>query len=219
MQANVFLHNALIVLVALAAIALAWLSVDPYYGYAKAAATIVILAFYLRFARDLSGLDYLLGALALVFCLGGDIALLFDGGFLAGLSSFLVGHLLFVWLFSRLAQGELSWLAVLFVFAVGAGYYIYISAGLATMAIPVAVYVAVISLMAAWGMSLHSRLGSAASMLIMLGGFSFLISDSVLSYNRFVSPDPLWHPVVLSTYWLSLTLIVNGLAKIKQSNY
>ncbi|MDG1906384.1 MAG: lysoplasmalogenase [Arenicella sp.] len=215
MQAKVFLHNVLIVLVALLAISLAWFSIDPYYGYAKAAATLVIVAFFLRFARDLGGLNYVLGAVALVFCLVGDVALLFDNGFLAGLSSFLIGHLIFVWLFSRLAQGALSWFAVIFVFAIGAGYYIYISAGLATMGLPVAVYVSVISLMAAWGISLHKQLGSAASLLIMLGGFSFLISDGVLSYNRFISPDPLWHPVVLSTYWLSLALIVNGLAKIK----
>ena len=52
MQAKVFLHNVLIVLVALLAISLAWFSIDPYYGYAKAAATLVIVAFFLRFARD-----------------------------------------------------------------------------------------------------------------------------------------------------------------------
>ena len=114
MQAKVFLHNVLIVLVALLAISLAWFSIDPYYGYAKAAATLVIVAFFLRFARDLGGLNYVLGAVALVFCLVGDVALLFDNGFLAGLSSFLIGHLIFVWLFSRLAQGALSWFAVIF---------------------------------------------------------------------------------------------------------
>ncbi len=216
MSVHTRFHNGLIASAAALAIGLAWFDVAPYFGYAKAVTTLLILLFFTRFAQGFSRLEFGLAIAALLFCLGGDIALLSDERFLLGLCSFLLGHLLFIVLFARLAGGSISWVGLILVFAATSGYFIYISAGLAGMALPVAAYVTVISLMAVWGISLHKRFGQIGSRLIMFGGLLFLVSDGVLAYNRFVSPAEIFHPIVLLTYWLSLTLIVNGLVKLKQ---
>ncbi len=210
-------HNLIIAAFAASAIALAWFGVRPAYDFAKAATTLVVIAFYWRFVKKLAKSDFFVGLLAFVFCLGGDVALLFDGGFIFGLSSFLIGHILFIILFGRLADKQLNWLAVLLTFSIGAAYYVFISAELATEAIPVAVYTTVIALMGAWGISLHLNARSSASLLVMLGGLAFMFSDGVLSYNRFVESSVYFHPIVLSSYWLALALIANGLARFNRA--
>jgi uncharacterized membrane protein YhhN len=80
----------------------------------------------------------------------------------------------------------------------------------ADLRVPVAAYVLVIATMAAqaWGRAKH--LGSAGSRWLAWGSVLFMLSDSLLAVDKFISPLPeagLW---VLASYYLAQGLIVQG---------
>lgn len=141
--------------------------------------------------------------LGLVGCLAGDIALLpAVDRFIAGLASFLVGHLLFA--VAALVVG-VSW-SRWYLPAVGlaalhtvVGRRILASSG--SMRPAVAAYLAIISVMVLV-VSLTGRPWA------IVGAIAFAISDSILGWNRFVRPLS-WSPVaVMATYHLALMGLV-----------
>lgn len=152
--------------------------------------------------------------IGLVFSLGGDVALLWPvQGFLPGLVSFLVAHLAFirsmtvqVRLGARLEPfGAYAALASLVLGVV-------LWPGLpADMRVPVLVYVAVLVAMAGQGAAwwLQSRRPEAA--LAAWGGAAFLVSDSLIAWDRFAGGVPLATVWIHSLYWLSLALMIRAL--------
>ncbi|MEO0367884.1 MAG: lysoplasmalogenase [Pseudomonadota bacterium] len=176
----------------------------------KPLTTIIVIVFAITKASDLIRRDYVLLIGALIFSLLGDIALLFDSGFIYGLSSFLIAHLLFIVLFRYWAEQKLNWLATLCLAVVAAVVFTLLFPSLGNMSLPVSAYVTVIGLMAAWGCSAYLHESGKPEGLVMLGALVFLASDTALAINRFAFPFVLAPFVVLSLYWLALTLIVNG---------
>ena len=214
---NLTTASIAVVIVATVAIVLA-MQGSAWFGPLKTGTTLLILAFWFVFARDLDRGNYITGAVGFAFCAAGDTALLYEQGFVYGLSFFLVAHGLFIVIFRRMANSPLSVPAFIAVFAISCGYYLILFSNLVHLAIPVALYMGVISVMAAWAVTIWLKQHTTATLLIMLGALSFLVSDSVLAYNRFVSAHTWLHVVVLSTYWLSLLLIANGAARYRTIN-
>lgn len=67
----------------------------------------------------------------------------------------------------------------------------------------------------AWGRAKH--LGTAASVWVALGSSWFMLSDTLLALDKFVSPLPsagLW---VLASYYLAQGLIVRGVLRISKN--
>ena len=142
----------------------------------------------------------------------GDVLLLYPSMFLAGLVAFLAAHVCYIvmlskdapWLHSRRALAlSISAAAVVFVILDQHGLP-------ADLRVPVAAYVLVIATMAAqaWGRAKH--LGSAASRWVGWGSVFFMLSDSLLALDKFVSPLPLAGLWVLATYYVAQGLIVRG---------
>jgi uncharacterized membrane protein YhhN len=142
----------------------------------------------------------------LVASLAGDVALLWPGGFVAGLLSFLVAHLLYIAAFSLTARFAARGLPFLAYAVVAALILLQLWPGVpAGLRAPVIAYVACLASMAAqavvwWrmarGTAMQRHAGRAA-----LGGLLFLASDALLATHKFLAPlpeAPLW---VLSTYW------------------
>jgi sterol desaturase/sphingolipid hydroxylase (fatty acid hydroxylase superfamily)/uncharacterized membrane protein YhhN len=150
---------------------------------------------------------------ALLASMAGDVALMFPGGFLAGLGSFLLAHLMYLMLFSRTVgrravgwlprRGPLLWVAA-YGLAMGAVLWPHLPAGLR---VPVAVYVAVICLMGAQALGRASVLRDGAARTVAAGAVLFMTSDTLLAVNRFVAPLPLAALWVLSTYFAGQLLI------------
>ena len=137
---------------------------------------------------------------------------MFQGFFIPGLVSFLVAHLFYVALFKR---GQV-WFPHRGVLAatlgIGVGMYAFLWAGglPPALRVPVAAYVLVIALMAAQAMGRATVLRSGPALRVALGAGCFMLSDSLLATDRFVTPLP-WAPVwVLSTYYAAQVLIVSG---------
>ncbi len=153
----------------------------------------------------------------LIFSLLGDIFLMLPVSFfLAGVGAFLLAHVLYIIGFSQSAL-MLQWTALLPIALVAVAFWLLtrkVRAGLhahheSKMVIPVMVYATILSLMLLSALStLYRPTWQGISVLLAcLGGTLFFISDSVLSYNRFVRPLPMGDLIVMVTYHLGQLLL------------
>ncbi len=158
--------------------------------------------------------------IALIFCLLGDILLLKDDYFVFGLGSFLLGHLLFATGFIRLEGFHFNWISLTTFLALGAIILFWLRPDLGDFELPVTLYVIVIVFMAWQGMGLFLKQQRSAYALIAIAVLLFMFSDTIIAINKFKTPIKLAGTLILSTYWLSITLIANGayliMAKAKE---
>ncbi|MDP2015333.1 lysoplasmalogenase, partial [Hydrogenophaga sp.] len=155
----------------------------------------------------------LLGALA--FSLAGDAFLMFPGYFIPGLVSFLMAHLIYIALFRQGVPWFSSRRALAATLGAGVAMYTFLwQGGLPTaLRAPVAAYVLVIALMAAQAIGRATVLRSAAAVGVAVGAAFFMLSDTLLAINRFVSPLPMSQVWVLSTYYAAQILIVRNIVR------
>lgn len=147
---------------------------------------------------------------ALVFSLGGDVFLMLPRDmFVAGLGSFLVGHLAYVVGINLTGGDALDILvATVLVVAVAAPLALKIVRSVAdadrTLVGPVAVYVLAITAMVV------SAVAAGIAWMIV-GAVLFYASDALIAWNRFVRPAA-WMPVaIIVTYHLGQAGLTLGL--------
>ena len=141
----------------------------------------------------------------LVWSLGGDIWLVFPGGFVRGLASFLIAHLLYIGAFAPGGRGGL----ILVPFAIfGAAMLAYLWPHLGKDRAAVAVYVTVIVVMG-WRAATRA-MGAApapSGELAFVGALTFMVSDGILAIDRFARPFAAADGAVMTTYYAAQTLI------------
>ncbi|RUA34404.1 MAG: hypothetical protein DSY77_05360 [Bacteroidetes bacterium] len=160
--------------------------------------------------------------LALVFSWIGDIMLLFTFKhfmfFFAGLSAFLIAHLVFIIAYKKATfKDRLNVKWTFFPLVVLA--YILLMAYLtlpyvdSVIQVPLVFYGIVLCLMilAAWYRK--GQTTDESFQLVVLGAALFIISDSILAINRFSHTIPFAGVAIMSTYIIAQWLIVNGLLK------
>jgi len=76
--------------------------------------------------------------------------------------------------------------------------------------IAVAAYVTVISLMASQAIGRATVLGTTAAWRVALGACIFMVSDSLIAVNKFVTPVELSSLWILATYYAAQMLIVHN---------
>lgn len=142
----------------------------------------------------------------------GDVLLLYPSMFLPGLVAFLAAHVCYIVLLSRDAPWLHSRRALAVFMSIAALVFVLLDQhGLpADLRVPVAAYVLVIATMAAqaWGRAKH--LGTAGSHWLAWGSVLFMLSDTLLALDKFVSPLPVAGLWVLATYYLAQGFIVQG---------
>lgn len=134
--------------------------------------------------------------------------------FMLGLGSFLIAQMVYVIInINFVEEGEsrlvFKWPALLFI-VYGMAFFSWIIDDLGLLTLPVAIYCAVITLM---GVTAVGRLGRAAktdALLVIAGAALFILSDSVIAFNKFVSPIELSGPIVMLTYISAQFLLVEG---------
>ena len=180
----------------------------------KPAATLTVIAVaLLSFLEPTQNLTYAIGVLVgLIFCFGGDVALMFQENrraFVIGLALFLLGHIAYAGVFMALGRFS-AWdiASTIVLLAAGAGIYTLIKPNLCTLQIPVIAYIVVISVMVSRAIStLASPLftgGQAA--LVAIGAILFYISDAILATARFCKPWR-YHRISLVFYYSGQSLI------------
>lgn len=209
MMAPKSLYLTLILVIGISAIVLQELDMTLFYGIAKSLTTIAII-FFASGNRSMSRLSAQM-VTALIFCLLGDIALIWDHLFLLGLAFFLIAHLLFIRALSSRFGFRLAPVALIFALALILGMSFYLWSGLDnTLKIAIPIYATVIGLMGAQAISIGLRRRSSIRTQIALGGTLFILSDALLGINAFKEPFDFSGVFILSTYWAALTLLANA---------
>lgn len=144
----------------------------------------------------------------LIFCLGGDVFLMLPARyFIAGLVSFLIGHVLYIVAFVSDAGFQFSSWWLLPLAAYGGVVYSLLHPHLGNMRLPVIVYMVTILTMAWQALARWSLSPTSSALLAAMGAVSFVLSDSALALDRFRSKFRSARVLVLSTYWLAQWLI------------
>ena len=183
---------------------------------------IVLATMYLVYAivmfqvKDLSGYHYVMMA-ALFLAYMGDLFLIFDlnrGGdfflagnvcfatfYLASIARYNVPFLNYFWVF-------ILWVALITTFIVLANKYPNVLK-LGKMKYPMALYLSSITLHGLLGLVSAIFIGTTALLVMGIGSISFMISDYILTLDRFVIPNRKWLIRCNSlTYFVGLLLIV-----------
>ncbi len=162
----------------------------------KPVSTLLVIAIaVLSFGASTFNPVYSWGVLiGLLFSFGGDMALMFQEQrkpFIIGLGLFLLGHIVYTVVFSRLGQPSMQdLLSGLIVLSVGVGFYRMIHANLGPMKIPVIAYIVIISLMVVQASSTFASplFSQQQAWMISAGALLFYISDVILAATRFWRP-------------------------------
>jgi alkenylglycerophosphocholine/alkenylglycerophosphoethanolamine hydrolase len=142
-----------------------------------------------------------------VFLMFGDGARASDRAFIAGLVSFLLAHLAFVFAFAQdlRAPALPGWLAAVVFYAVALLFVLLPRAG--KLKLPVLLYCLVLAAMVFAAAARHASLHDAEALCAVLGALLFLASDSLLAVRRFVRRYRGAQALILSTYWSAIGLI------------
>ena len=131
----------------------------------------------------------------LLLCLAGDVFLIFFSSkklFLAGLISFLAGHVLYsVAFFSMASPGTLALIVAAFCLVVSGPVFAWLKPRLGTMLVPVFVYMIIITVMVISAASLmeNDHLGFTGRMLAFSGAVLFYVSDIFVARHRFIKKE------------------------------
>ncbi len=142
----------------------------------------------------------------LLFSAGGDIALDLDRGryFVHGLGLFLVAHIFYTAAFlqSSGTADRLTFTVITILAVYAVGMSLLLRPKLGNLAVPVYLYIAVITAM---GISASFR-----SPLVLTGALIFMLSDSMIAINKFLQPIPGSNYWIMITYYLAQYLIAKG---------
>ena len=204
---------------ALAIASAPWALAQPWLNFAfKPLATLCVLAWAAGADTDDAAVRRWIVA-GLACSLAGDVALLWPvRGFLAGLVSFLLGHLAYLVALTRRVRLGARPLAFAGWALVAAAVLSFLWHGVpAGLRVPVVVYVTALSAMAAqattvWRVRRHAP-DAARWRVVALGGALFVLSDAILATDRFAGGVPVPTLLNLSTYWLGQWFIARAARK------
>ncbi|NAY91817.1 lysoplasmalogenase [Muricauda sp. JGD-17] len=148
---------------------------------------------------------------ALIFCLMGDILLLWETYFVLGLASFLMAHIFFTTAFIRLEGFQFKGLSLFVLLAIGLGVFFWLKPDLEKLLLPVGIYILVIVFMAWQGTSLYFARNKKNYARIGIAVLLFMFSDTLIAIDKFKVPFRWSGPVILGTYWVSIGLITNAM--------
>lgn len=143
-------------------------------------------------------------SIGLFFSLIGDILLLWpDKCFLPGLAAFLLTHIAYLVAFTRDAKLLSRAIAFPYFLVAVAAYALLFPSLPDNLRIPVALYAALLSCMAAQAMVRFFFLKTATAKLAAIGALSFMFSDFLLAFDRFHTVLLLAPVLILAPYYVA----------------
>ena len=175
-----------------------------------------LIFFVYLHAKGYVTLRILLLCVALIFCWGGDLAFTQNGGtyFLIGLGSFLIGHLLYSYIYvkSSFEKPEFRLTPLLPILTFGIFLLVFLVPAVPTkMQIPVVVCALVIVTMACLSRLREGLTSTQSFQWVMTGSLLFVASDAAIGIDKFYRPIPYDSVVIMSTYIVGQLLIVRGI--------
>ncbi len=171
---------------------------------------VLLMALYVVLVPEKGAFQWLIVAGLLLGALGDFFLELSPNAFLWGLTAFLIGHLFYITAFT-LDTRRPAWIFAVFAYLYGLILFSYLDMGkinrtgeMSAMALPVALYILVITTMV-WRAAarFHApgvpELSGRAG---LMGAILFALSDSLLAILLFVQPLPYASILVILLYWL-----------------
>lgn len=201
--------SALVGAVAVAAIAGALLpDLRALHYVAKPLATLLVVLLVWRAPAPQPGYRRAVLAGLLLSTLGDIWLMLPWDAFVAGLASFLLAHLAYLFAFTRRVRLQpLRWPFLAYAVLAAAVLALLWPRLPDALRVPVVIYVLALAAMAAQAAVVALRQPSHSSTAAALGGLSFVVSDALLAIDRFHTPLPLAPLWVLASYWVAQFLI------------
>jgi uncharacterized membrane protein YhhN len=174
--------------------------------------TPLLLLMYLVGSKE----PQILVVLALVFCFLGDLFLEYPNFFIPGLSAFLIGHIFYAvkFLSDIRAWSKLPW----WIFLVAIAYTAYGIILGSKLSIPdpkkktaVYIYSAIILIVSFLSLLRFGSVTEYSFWMVFAGTLLFIISDSILAYNRFKKRSPNGSMWLMAAYGLAQLLIILGI--------
>ncbi len=143
--------------------------------------------------------------LGLTFCMAGDVFLAVDRErlFVFGLGSFLIGHLFYITALVPVIKKNLLSLSALILY--GVAMMSTLIPNLNELLIPVVIYMLVLLVMAATCIT-----STRSNLMLILGGVSFTISDSLIGLDKFYTQIPYAGVWIMITYYLAQYCLTKG---------
>jgi len=137
--------------------------------------------------------------------------------FLLGLVSFFFAHIAYIlafrlWFYDNHEVPLLKkspWLAFVLMLY-GLGFFKLIDSALGDMKLPVIAYMAVILLMSLMALNRYKKVSRRGYALVLAGALAFLLSDSILAYNKFMEPLQYAGVWIMATYCFAQWAIMMG---------
>ena len=183
---------------------------EPWLTYIfKPVATALILAISLRNWRQQASPLALWISLGLFLSLIGDILLMLPGNlFLYGLTAFLLAHISYLVGFARDVKFPARVSVWILYLAIIGSFYEFLRPTIPPgLRLPVAIYVFVVTSMAAQSMGRFLILKNNAAFCAAAGTLLFVLSDSLLSFDRFRASIPWASFFILVSYYAAQWLI------------
>lgn len=184
------------------------------YIFKPLATTSIFLIAFLSIKRNFSkyNIPILVG---LLFSLAGDVFLMLPSDqFIAGLVSFLIAHLFYIFAFTTGRRIKLSLTGLPFLLY-GTMIYMILFPYLEAMTLPVLVYVAVILIMGWQAFEQWNLSKNTFTCLAFVGAVLFIFSDSVLALNKFREPFEIARALNLSTYFIAQWMVALSVLRRK----
>jgi uncharacterized membrane protein YhhN len=149
--------------------------------------------------------------IGLVFSAFGDFFLDYDrvNWFVFGLGSFLVAHLFYIFSLKPFVAKSIviKRLPIIAIYCVyGISMFSLIYSGLGELFIPVFVYMTVLLLM-----GVTTLLSEKTNTWLVIGGISFIFSDSLIGLDKFYQEIPYATLLIMSTYYFAQFSLVKGI--------
>ena len=139
---------------------------------------------------------------ALAFSLLGDVYLMLPAHlFVAGLGAFLVGHLAYIAAFDASLGWRVVWTVIVLGVSAPIGLRIVGAVGSEATRVAVAAYMLIIGFMTGSAIAAGSFLATAGALL-------FMLSDSMIAWNKFVAPFANARLAIIVTYHVGQLLLV-----------
>ena len=155
----------------------------------------------------------------LFFSWAGDIFLMLESKnalfFIAGLVCFLTTHIFYIIYFLRIQSQQISLLKrqpLLILLVVGYGFSLVwlLFPHLGELKLPVIIYAAVICTMLLCSLHVFTKVKSPDNLFYLVGAIAFVLSDSLLAFNKFYQPFSYAGIFIMLTYCVAQYFIVRG---------
>lgn len=182
---------------------------------------ILIGGYFISSSENIDKKTIRLALFAFLFSLFGDSFLMFPDFFIPGLASFLVTQIFYILLFKRIInQSEREPFlkknpAFLIGYVVYGSVVYYLLFGNLDFVLKIAVFVYMLALlgMSVMALNRYKTVFSISFNLVFFGSLLFVISDSLIAIDKFLTPIPNVRIFVMSTYIAAQYLIMHGILK------